>query len=33
LPTGLMGIPERLRQWRARSGNRDEARKLASASP
>jgi len=33
LPTGLMGIPERLRQWRARSGNRDEARKLASATP
>ena len=33
LPTGLMGIPERLRQWRARSGNRDEARNLASATP
>jgi branched-chain amino acid transport system permease protein len=33
LPTGLMGIPERLRQWRARSINRDEARKLASATP
>ena len=33
LPTGLMGIPERLRQWRARTGNRGEARKLASATP
>jgi branched-chain amino acid transport system permease protein len=33
LPTGLMGIPERLRQWRARTGNRGEARKLAPATP
>ena len=31
LPTGLMGIPERLRQRRAKSGNREEAKKLASA--
>src|SRR3954452_4057654 len=31
LPTGLMGIPERLRQRQAKSGNRDETRKLASA--
>jgi branched-chain amino acid transport system permease protein len=31
LPTGLMGIPERLRQRQAKSGNRDQARKLASA--
>jgi branched-chain amino acid transport system permease protein len=31
LPTGLMGIPERLRQRQARSNNRDTAKKLASA--
>ena len=31
LPTGLMGIPERLRQRRAKSGNRETAKKLASA--
>jgi branched-chain amino acid transport system permease protein len=30
LPTGLMGIPERLRQWRAKSGN-PQSRKLAPA--
>ena len=31
LPTGLMGIPERLRQRQARSNSRDTAKKLASA--
>jgi branched-chain amino acid transport system permease protein len=31
LPTGLMGIPERLRQRRTALGNRDEAKKLAPA--
>ena len=31
LPTGLMGIPERLRQRRAKSDNREEAKKLAPA--
>ena len=31
LPTGLMGIPERLRQRRAKSGNREETKKLAPA--
>jgi branched-chain amino acid transport system permease protein len=31
LPTGLMGIPERLRQWRAKSGN-SQSGKLAPAS-
>ena len=31
LPTGLMGIPERLRQRRAKSGNREETAKLAPA--
>ena len=30
LPTGLMGIPERLRQWRASSGKRQDPKKLAS---
>ena len=29
LPTGLMGIPERIRQRRARSGKREDAKKLA----
>jgi branched-chain amino acid transport system permease protein len=29
LPTGLMGIPERIRQRRAVAGNRDDAKKLA----
>jgi branched-chain amino acid transport system permease protein len=29
LPTGLMGIPERIRQRRALSGNRQESKKLA----
>jgi len=33
LPTGLMGIPERLRQRRARPGNRNETEKLAPAAP
>jgi branched-chain amino acid transport system permease protein len=31
LPTGLMGIPERLRQRQAKLGNRDEAKALAPA--
>jgi branched-chain amino acid transport system permease protein len=32
LPTGLMGIPERLRQWRARSRKRPQGEeKLAPA--
>jgi branched-chain amino acid transport system permease protein len=31
LPTGLMGIPERIRQRQARANNRDTAKKLASA--
>jgi branched-chain amino acid transport system permease protein len=31
LPTGLMGIPERLRQRQAKSGNRDGAKALAPA--
>jgi branched-chain amino acid transport system permease protein len=31
LPTGLMGIPERIRQQRAAMGKRDDAKKLASA--
>ena len=31
LPTGLMGIPERLLQRRTGPGNRDEAEKLAPA--
>src|SRR4029079_11036293 len=31
LPTGLMGIPDRLRQQRTRRDNRDEAKKLAPA--
>jgi branched-chain amino acid transport system permease protein len=29
LPTGLMGIPERVRQWRASSGKQVESKKLA----
>src|SRR5215218_3531458 len=33
LPTGLMGIPERVRQRQARSNNRETAKKLASATP
>jgi branched-chain amino acid transport system permease protein len=33
LPTGLMGIPERIRQWRATSSKRDNAKKLAPATP
>lgn len=31
LPTGLMGIPERLRQRQAKANNREEAKRLASA--
>jgi len=31
LPTGLMGIPERVRQRRAKSGNREATKTLASA--
>jgi branched-chain amino acid transport system permease protein len=31
LPTGLMGIPERIRQRRARANDREAAKKLASA--
>jgi hypothetical protein len=30
LPTGLMGIPERIRQRRAPSGKPEDAKKLAS---
>jgi branched-chain amino acid transport system permease protein len=33
LPTGLMGIPERIRQRRARSGNREDTKKLATVTP
>jgi branched-chain amino acid transport system permease protein len=33
LPTGLMGIPERLRQRRALTGNREERRKMAPVAP
>jgi hypothetical protein len=31
LPTGLMGIPERLRQWRASGAGNDRTKDLASA--
>jgi branched-chain amino acid transport system permease protein len=33
LPTGLMGIPERIRQRRARTGNREEAKEMAPVTP
>jgi branched-chain amino acid transport system permease protein len=33
LPTGLMGIPERIRQRRALTGNREDAKKLATVTP
>ena len=33
LPTGLMGIPERIRQRRARSNNDDEGRKKLAPVP
>src|SRR4029079_3359250 len=33
LPTGLMGIPERVRQRQAKSGNREETKTLAPATP
>jgi branched-chain amino acid transport system permease protein len=31
LPTGLMGIPERIRQWRTTAANKDQTKGLASA--
>ena len=31
LPTGLMGIPERIRQWRASGASKDRTKELASA--
>ena len=33
LPTGLMGIPERIRQRRARTGNREEGKEMAPVTP
>jgi branched-chain amino acid transport system permease protein len=33
LPTGLMGIPERIRQRRALSGNREDGKKMATVTP
>ena len=33
LPTGLMGIPERMRQRRARTGNRKEGKEMAPVTP
>jgi branched-chain amino acid transport system permease protein len=33
LPTGLMGIPERIRQRRALSGNREDEKKMATVTP
>jgi branched-chain amino acid transport system permease protein len=33
LPTGLMGIPERLRQRRTLTGNRDNEKKIATVTP
>jgi branched-chain amino acid transport system permease protein len=33
LPTGLMGIPERMRQRRARTGNREEGKEMAPVTP
>ena len=33
LPTGLMGIPERIRQRRARTGNREEGKETAPVTP
>jgi branched-chain amino acid transport system permease protein len=33
LPTGLMGIPERIRQRRARAGNREEEKEMAPVTP
>jgi branched-chain amino acid transport system permease protein len=33
LPTGLMGIPERIRQRRARTGNREEEKEMAPVTP
>jgi hypothetical protein len=31
LPTGLMGIPERVRQWRAAGASKDQAKIVAPA--
>jgi branched-chain amino acid transport system permease protein len=33
LPTGLMGIPERYRQWRASSGKSEDVKKVATVTP
>jgi branched-chain amino acid transport system permease protein len=33
LPTGLMGIPERIRQRRVRTGNREEGKEMAAVTP
>ena len=33
LPTGLMGIPERIRQRRALTGNREDRKKIATVTP
>ena len=33
LPTGLMGIPERIRQRRALTGNREDEKKMATVTP
>jgi len=33
LPTGLMGIPERIRQRRALMGNREDGKKMATVTP
>ena len=33
LPTGLMGIPERIRQRRVRTGNREEEKEMAPVTP
>jgi hypothetical protein len=30
LPTGLMGIPERIRQWRATQSRKQDMKRLAS---
>jgi hypothetical protein len=33
LPTGLMGIPERYRQWRASSEKSEGVKKVATVTP
>jgi branched-chain amino acid transport system permease protein len=33
LPTGLMGLPERYRQWRGASGKTEDVKKMAAATP